>query len=1133
MDSVVPPLRALRRALPWLPLPARSVWVALAPGLLLAAITAALCWRLLSGQFVVIGYDTLTYFYPYRAYAGEVIRGGQLPHWNPYLFYGVPFLANIQTAVFYPLNALFYVLAPTTALNWSVILHLFLASFFAYLWLRHSLAVVRPAALVGGALFGFGGFVGAQVGHLNQLNAAVWLPLALLTFHRAVSHGSGRWTVATGVILATQILAGHSQESYMTVVTLAAYGAWLGLSGRGRPLQRVVHALGRWPVNLVRRLAATAGVPQRLVPGKPGSRWGSATTALLALVGSATLAAALASVQLFPTSELTGLSTRGGGLTLGEAASFSLPPTALLVGLLPTFGLTGPTSTEYIGYVGVVGLLLAGVGLLLRFGEGATRFWGAVALAALILALGKYTPVYGMLYPYLPGLDLFRVPARWLMVWSLALAALASLGLDRLWGATPDGRGAALARLAALAAVGAAVVLALLLLQQLGSDAIPLTLVWRWALLAGVALALAAAATSNGIGGTGWYGRRGATILLGAVAVGELFVASRSLEYSRPNPAEVYAGDRPALQQLRTRPRPQWCAQSARPPACWEEAPAHQRLLSIASTAFEPYDTHVLLDPYRDRLPASELQALIINTKYQDILTPNLPLVHGIATIDGYDGGVLPLRRYVEFKSLVLPGEPPAPDSLLRDQVHAIPSQRLLQILGVTVVITDRLADLNVNTVPFNTGQVVELSSRQPRYQFSPMQQRQITQVSFVTTMSAGQDLPAGQPVLRFRVYDTDGSVAAATGVAGEQLADAQVLAGKSGAHGRAPLVRRLPGAAALPAAIAIMDLHFPGDLHPVNRPISVSRVEVELLADAPVVRLHGLTLIGPSPTGVNRPLFQPVALSDTDYLALTMLPNQNVYAHRTALPRAYLVHTAWLAPDGDPALQLLQDAAFTPGREVVLSTAPSRPARQPQAPRRTGLKTALNAASEALRQLVRGLMGHSPAGEDRAGFVSAERLMAWGAAPHSPAPSPQVEQGNPPDSGAVAVSRWEVAGQGGAAAASGAAALVAAEPERIIVETDAVRPGILVLTDTFYPGWRVTVDGAPASLLRANYLFRGVYVPAGAHRVEFTYHPAPFQRGLLVSSLALAVVLVTLLWPLVWRAWRRNRAAPRNAKLS
>ena len=714
-NAAAAPPRLPRRAPFWPPLPIPSAWVAFAPGLLLAAITAVLCWRLLSGQFVVTGYDTFTYFYPYRAYAGEIVRSGQLPHWNPYLFYGVPFLANIQTAVFYPLNALFYLLAPTIALNWSVILHLFLASFFAYLWLHRSLAVSRPAATVGGALFGFGGFVGAQVGHLNQLNAVVWLPLALLTFHRAVSRSSGRWTVATGVVLAIQLLAGHSQESYMTVVTVVAYGAWLGLSGRGRPWPRVARLLGRWPVSHARRLAATG-------------------TVLLALAGSVTLAAALASVQLFPTSELTGRSARGGGLAFGEAISFSLPPPELLVGLLPTYGLTGPTSAEYIGYVGVVGLLLAGIGLLLRFGEGATRFWGAVALTALLLALGKYTPVYGLLYPYLPGLDLFRVPARWLMVWSLALAALASLGLDWLWGAAQEGRGPVLTRLAVLAAVAAAVALTLLPLQQLGSVTIPNTLVWRWALLAGLALALAAATMALTANGSDLGRRRVLVILLGAVAVGELVVAGRGLEYSRPNPAEVYTGDRPVLQHLRALPGP-------------------QRILSIASTAYEPYDTHVLLAPYQDRLPAAELQSILVHTKYQDILTPQRAARPTVSPrLTATDGGVLPLRRYADFKALALPDEPLAPDGLLRDQVDEIPSQRLLQVLGVTAIVTDRLADLDVNTVPFNVGQVVELSSRQPRYWFSPGQPRQITQVSFVTTMTAGLDLPAGQPVLRFRV---------------------------------------------------------------------------------------------------------------------------------------------------------------------------------------------------------------------------------------------------------------------------------------------------------------------------------------------------------------------------------------------
>ena len=48
----------------------------------------------------------------------------------------------------------------------------------------------------------------------------------------------------------------------------------------------------------------------------------------------------------------------------------------------------------------------------------------------------------------------------------------------------------------------------------------------------------------------------------------------------------------------------------------------------------------------------------------------------------------------------------------------------------------------------------------------------------------------------------------------------------------------------------------------------------------------------------------------------------------------------------------------------------------------------------------------------------------------------------------------------------------------------------LLVLTDVHYPGWKATVDGEPAQIERVDYLLRGVRVPAGSHRVEFSYEP-------------------------------------------
>ena len=129
---------------------------------------------------MVIGYDTMTYMYPYRYFAAEALAEGRIPLWNPDIYYGAPFLANLQSAVFYPLHLLFLLRPPTEAMNWSVVLHLFLAAFFAYLLARTMLGLDAVSATVAGALYGLSGFVGSQVGHLNQLNAAAWLPAALL-----------------------------------------------------------------------------------------------------------------------------------------------------------------------------------------------------------------------------------------------------------------------------------------------------------------------------------------------------------------------------------------------------------------------------------------------------------------------------------------------------------------------------------------------------------------------------------------------------------------------------------------------------------------------------------------------------------------------------------------------------------------------------------------------------------------------------------------------------------------------------------------------------------------------------------------------------------------------------------------
>ncbi|MFP4173715.1 MAG: hypothetical protein ACLFV4_12465 [Candidatus Hydrogenedentota bacterium] len=81
---------------------------------------------------------------------------------------------------------------------------------------------------------------------------------------------------------------------------------------------------------------------------------------------------------------------------------------------------------------------------------------------------------------------------------------------------------------------------------------------------------------------------------------------------------------------------------------------------------------------------------------------------------------------------------------------------------------------------------------------------------------------------------------------------------------------------------------------------------------------------------------------------------------------------------------------------------------------------------------------------------------------------------------------------------------------DRVVVDVpETPSPGILVLADTWYPGWRATVNGQPAAVFPVDGIFRGVVLPdEGPHRVVFRYAPRSFQAGLGLSGLA---VLITL----------------------
>jgi hypothetical protein len=347
-------------------------------------------------------------------------------------------LAEPQIGVLYPLRILFLSpLSPSLELSLFILLHFTLAALFTYI-LARSLRLSQASATLAGLIFGFGGFLMAQVPNVNILSGAIWLPLILFATMQVarrriwpgrmgqvqaglpgLSFGSPdnhfpltryHWLAAllAGIPLALQIYTAHSQIVFYTLVVISAYGLYrlcadfYGGSGQiRRNLQYALHT---------------------------------------SLLVAATIASGLwwAAPQLLPPFELLQFTLRSQGRGPDLLTENSLHPLMWFNLIIPSaFGNNaigfkgGDPFQEIFIYVGFIPLILAVVGLTGR--RGADRlFFQLLLIGAVLLALGGNTPLYEYVIQYLPGFDLFRIPARWLMVASLALAVLAGFGLDQL-----------------------------------------------------------------------------------------------------------------------------------------------------------------------------------------------------------------------------------------------------------------------------------------------------------------------------------------------------------------------------------------------------------------------------------------------------------------------------------------------------------------------------------------------------------------------------------------------------------------------------------------------------------------------------------------------------------------------------
>jgi len=378
----------------------------------------------------------LRYFFIHWRYFGfHELKAGNLALWNPHCAGGGPFFGNFQSALLYPLNFLYLLIPLAPAINWTIALHVFLGGAFTYYWMRnrglHSLA-----CLLSGMMFMFCGphFLQVNAGHLPNLCTLIWAPLLFLAVDQVADRPSLGPCLLGMFAAAMSVLAGHPQFVFYLGVAAGVYSVLQAVRARQRG--RVMLGLGA-----------------------------------IALGG-----AALSAVQLFTGLQEGGETMRSVGMPYGFAASYSFPPENYLTLLAPwLFGNMKSVSywgrwylTETSLFVSVAGLVMAWHGM--AHGKPAARRFSITMLAvALVLAMGGYTPVFRLLFYYVPGFNAFRGMDKFLWLAALFLSALAGIGMDEML------RGRSASRRLAVGTAGLGVALCLL-------ASLPVQLDW-WARL--------------------------------------------------------------------------------------------------------------------------------------------------------------------------------------------------------------------------------------------------------------------------------------------------------------------------------------------------------------------------------------------------------------------------------------------------------------------------------------------------------------------------------------------------------------------------------------------------------------------------------------------------------------------------
>ncbi len=658
---------------------------------------------LIAGR-VLCPWDGLLQNVPFRVAAAQMIRGGHLPLWNPYLFSGMPLFATAQVGVLYPLNWFYLPFSTTVATNLMVISTYGAAGLGAYLYARKIGASVAGAAITS-LTWQFGGAVIGQLSHINIAQTAALLPWLLWSVDRYTEKRSMKRGALVSLIIAIQFFAGHQQTFVNSLLLVAAYVIVMAVANR--------ELRTRYLTNFA-----------------------------FVLIGLL-----LAAIQILPTYELLRRSERSAA-TYEFFSSFSMPKRFILTFLAPYVMGGGdgrlfrapyvgpPYYPEMVGYVGLLTIILAVIAVVSK-PDLRAKFWAVVAVICLLLAFGAYAPLhFHKLIYYVPLLNLFRVPARHLMEVDFALAVLAGRGFTAL----ASHREALRTRTIAIASGLAILLLTILTVTFLRpadfhlARALPVTMLRTPELFIPIVVA---AVSVYGL----WLlvcGKRGATLLLFSILAIDLMLWGQSGGWyvASPHARDEYF-HRPAIVETLNK-----------------TAPADKSSFRLLTA---PHEFNPAAPPVPPSVSHSE--NFVLWTQ------PDIYMMHGIPNAAGYDG--FGLERYSQLAGrMKVWGELTDPDRSLRSDSREIDLLNVRYLLSMRQqsAADARSSGFATATQKFGDYSFAEkdlgLSSlvKEKRLTFS-VPPVEIDQLALVTQLAWSESIPDQTTVAHVRLKSADGQI--------------------------------------------------------------------------------------------------------------------------------------------------------------------------------------------------------------------------------------------------------------------------------------------------------------------------------------------------------------------------------------